>query len=295
VSIVGVHYRAVHVLPLRSRPRPPAAAIPAALTFHPRRAHLPSPRRSSSAQPQPRFPPPRRAHLPARGRVLPRTFHPPHLTPLFPALDAPLPQRPAPPAHPSRLPSPLPEAASSAARGLFHPAITARARVSIPRPHPALPAADSIAPRPDSYPDAGHGQRRRAAGGGVARTNGVGVCVELHGDEGRGANGEASSRGALPGRRCRRRGGGARARPRAARDQEPDHRKLDQEAALPPPGRRARSRVGVGGSRSLVGGARAGGGRGGDLCVRRRRLCVPCWPPALWGTSLGSSLTPTIR
>jgi hypothetical protein len=118
----------------------------------------------------------RSAH--ARGRTLPRTFHPPcshsrysrrpaahsilraatavipssprqsappHLTPLFPALDASLPQRPASPAHPSRPPSPLPEAASSAAglRKGFHPA--ARARVSIPRSHPALLVADSIA------------------------------------------------------------------------------------------------------------------------------------------------------
>uniref|UniRef100_A0A804MD67 Protein kinase domain-containing protein n=2 Tax=Zea mays TaxID=4577 RepID=A0A804MD67_MAIZE len=64
-----------------------------------------------SAQPQPQFPPPRRAFHPPRSPSSPRQSAPPRLTPLFPALDASLPQRPAPPAHPSRPPSPLPEAA----------------------------------------------------------------------------------------------------------------------------------------------------------------------------------------
>jgi hypothetical protein len=152
-----------------------------------------------------------------------------------------------------------------------------------------------LPPSPDRRQDAGHGERRRAAGGGggVSRAIGVDFRVGLHGDKGGGADGEAGGHGARPGRGPRRRrrwrrGGGARACPRAARDQEPDHREPHQEAPLPPPGRRAVGRGGAGGARSLAGGARAGGGRGGELRVRRgrwrarragRRRCRPPHSP----------------
>ena len=116
VSTVGVHFarctfcRSAHARG-RTLPR----------TFHPPRSHSRYSRRPAA-----------HSILRAATAVIPsspRQSAPPHLTPLFPALDASLPQRPAPPAHPSRPPSPLPEAA----------------RVSIPRSHPALLVADSIA------------------------------------------------------------------------------------------------------------------------------------------------------
>jgi hypothetical protein len=175
VSNVGVHYRAVHVLPLRSRPRPNAPP------------HLPS-----FAQPQPRFPPPRRAHLPARGRVLPRTFHPPHshsrdsrrpaaltfqpvrclcnhsvgrerlqspaANPALPSMESPeatITGRrtgTAPPQSPRRRHCFLPEAASSPTRGRIQPANPARARFPF---HPWSPRGrhlSSLAHRPMEPP-----------------------------------------------------------------------------------------------------------------------------------------------
>jgi hypothetical protein len=102
----------------------------------------------------------------ARGRVLPRgrvlcsqqRLAPPRITPG----RASLPQRPAPPAHQSRPPSPLPEAAKVSIPPLaqgFHPAAASsafhRSRVSIPpSPHPA----HSI-PRPQGFPSRNHRSR----------------------------------------------------------------------------------------------------------------------------------------